>query len=37
MNSQSVETFNIEWNENFDGFNAIAAFDLKPGDIVIHE
>lgn len=37
MSTESIEFFNIEWSNKYDGFNAIAAKDLKPGDVIIHE
>ncbi|KAA6374220.1 MAG: hypothetical protein EZS28_030253 [Streblomastix strix] len=36
MSTQSVESFNIDYSEQL-GFNAVAAQDLKPGDVVICE
>ncbi|KAA6386492.1 MAG: hypothetical protein EZS28_017983 [Streblomastix strix] len=36
MSSQSVESFNIDYTEQL-GFNAVAAQNLMPGDVVISE
>ncbi|KAA6365902.1 MAG: hypothetical protein EZS28_038571, partial [Streblomastix strix] len=36
MATESIESFNINWSDKY-GFYAIAAQDLKAGDIVIHE